>query len=464
LDHIPFEEIGMGSRGASPIFRPLNRRERWGLILLAALFVLFSLVVGHRSLLLSRHMTDLNAFLRGAWAVRTGENLYEVADENGFHYIYPPLLAILLTPFANPPAGVHAAWTVPFAVSVFLMYAFSIACAFWASHWLASALEQRSPDPQVRSQPAGCWRWWALRILPLLLVLPEILGTLGRGQVNLLLLALLCGTIGAILRKRSWLAGAFLSGAICLKVLPAFLLLYPLWRRDARCLVSCALGLIVGLAVIPALRGPEWAITQYQAMAGKVLFPGLGAGEDHTLATTLTNVTGTDSESLLSTLHNTLHLNRETRPNEASVTTRAIALLAGGLLTALTLWAAGWRRQRSTWVEMLFFGQLMLLMVLISPVCHLAYFVLEMPLIMAVIDTAWIPASPGKARLLAALFVGVFVAHILPHIPGLEVLRDLGFGMYAALLWWAVAWLMVSKDKRDMATGEWGREELRSAA
>ena len=35
--------------------------------------------------------------------MRTGENLYVVADENGFHYIYPPLLAILLTPFADPP-------------------------------------------------------------------------------------------------------------------------------------------------------------------------------------------------------------------------------------------------------------------------------------------------------------------------------------------------------------------------
>jgi hypothetical protein len=446
------------------LFRPLNRWERCGLILLLALFVLHSLSTGYRSILLTRHMTDLGAFLRGAWAVRTGGNLYEIADENGFHYIYPPLLAILLTPFADPPAGADAAWRVPFAVSVFLMYAFSVLCAFWASHWLASALEQRSLDPEVRSQPLGCLRWWALRVLPMLLVLPEILGTLGRGQVNLLLLALLCGAIGAVLRKRSWLAGAFLSGAICLKVLPAFLLLYPLWRRDTRCLAGCALGLILGLAVIPALRGPEWAITQYRAMAGKVLFPGLGAGADHTLATTLTNVTGTDSESLLSTLHNTLHLNRATRPNEASAVTRAIALLAGGLLTALTLGAAGWRRQRAAWVEVLFFGQLMLLMVLISPVCHLAYFVLEMPLIMAVVDKSWIPASRGKARLLMALFVGVFIAHTLPHIPGLEVLRDLGLGMYAALLWWTVAWFMVYKDKCGMRNEECAMEKMCFAA
>ena len=192
---------------APAVFRPLNRWERWGLVLLLAMFVLHSLFTGHRSLFLKRRMTDLDAFLRGAWAVRSGDNLYEVADGNGFHYIYPPLLAILLTPLADPPAGAVAVWRVPFAVSVFLMYFFSVLCAFWASHWLASGLEQCSSDPAVRSRPAGCWRWWTLRILPLLLVLPEVFGTLTRGQVNLLLLALLCGAIGAVLRKRLLVSG-----------------------------------------------------------------------------------------------------------------------------------------------------------------------------------------------------------------------------------------------------------------
>ena len=91
-------------------------------------------------------------------------------------------------------------------------------------------------------------------------------------------------------------------------------------------------------------------------------------------------------------------------------------------------------------------------MVLISPVCHLAYFVLEMPLIMAVVDKEWIPAltrpdSRGQVCLLAALFVGVFMADLLTHIPGLDILRDLGLSMYAALVWWAVAWLLIYRDK-----------------
>ena len=79
------------------------------------------------------------------------------------------------------------------------MYAFSVACAFWASHWLATALEQRSSDPAVQVAAAGMLALvGAAPSCPCSWCLPEVLGTLGRGQVNLLLLALLCGTIGAV--------------------------------------------------------------------------------------------------------------------------------------------------------------------------------------------------------------------------------------------------------------------------
>ena len=108
-------------------------------------------------------------------------------------------------------------------------------------------------------------------------------------------------------------------------------------------------------------------------------------------------------------------------------------------------------------------------MVLISPVCHLAYFVLEMPLIMAVVDRAWIPGPKSgsrrfHARLLTMLFACLFVAHILPHIPGLELLRDLGLGMYAALVWWAIAWLMAYQDKTELPHSEIDTPTLQAAA
>src|SRR5205807_4413986 len=119
--------------------------------------------------------------------------IYAVTDNHGFHYLYPPLFAILVAPLADPPPGVQAPWTVPFPVTAALWYGFNVLCLVVAVHWLAATVEQLSPDPAVRTQPAGCRRWWALRVLPVLACLAPVGHTLMRGQVGLLLLLLLSG-------------------------------------------------------------------------------------------------------------------------------------------------------------------------------------------------------------------------------------------------------------------------------
>ena len=61
-----------------------------------------------------------------------------------------------------------------------------------------------------------------LPLIPVLACLVPIGHSLMRGQTNLLVLALLCGTLAAAFRRRSLLAGLCLSGAICIKIYPAF--------------------------------------------------------------------------------------------------------------------------------------------------------------------------------------------------------------------------------------------------
>src|SRR5204863_4567314 len=152
-------------------------------------------------------------------------------------------------------------------------------------------------------------------LLPILACLPAVGGSLMRGQVDMLLLALLCGTLAARLRGRSAWAGLLLAGAICVKVIPAFLLIEPLWRRDGRCLAGCLLGLGLGLVVIPAAAlGPERTLAYYEEWAHVLIEPALGAGADQSRAKELIEVTATDSQSLQATLHNTLYPDRETRP------------------------------------------------------------------------------------------------------------------------------------------------------
>ena len=104
-------------------FLPLPpERLRWYdrvvLAALAASFLLFSALVLTRSALLDRRLGDWNVFTRAAWAIHSGGDLYEVTDDNGFHYLYPPTFAILLTPLADAPAGLLRDGLLSYPVTV----------------------------------------------------------------------------------------------------------------------------------------------------------------------------------------------------------------------------------------------------------------------------------------------------------------------------------------------------------
>ncbi|MBV9125193.1 MAG: DUF2029 domain-containing protein, partial [Planctomycetes bacterium] len=445
----------------------LTRWQRAGLVVLLVGLVVFGGLVEFRSAFLHERKGDLGVFLRTAWAVRSGQaDIYDITDDHGFHYLYPPLFAILLVPLADPPAGMERAWMLPYSMDVALWYLFSLVCLGLAVHWLASALEQTSSAPSMRAQPAGSRRWWALRIWPVLACLPPIGHTLMRGQVGLLLLLLLAGMTAALLRGRRWQAGFWLSGAICLKVIPAFLLLYPLWRRDLRFLTGCALGLVVGLALIPAaVFGPARTAACYEKWWQVMGMPGLGQGQDQSRSKELTEMTATDSQSLLVALHNTLHLDRETRPKQAAPEDRRAALEIGLLLTLGTLLAAGSRRTASGSGTVLFLGMLVLIMLLLSPVCHLHYFCLSVPLVMGLLAAHWEKAqAPHQGKGLALLLAVYAVANVLPHIPGLEVIRDLGLAMYGALLLWLVGMRVLWRQVRPRSGTAWECPRLSEAA
>jgi alpha-1,2-mannosyltransferase len=396
-------------------------------------------------------------YLRAAWAVRTGHDFYTVTDDNTWHYHYPPLLAVLLMPLADAPPGADPLpAAVPFAVSAALWYVFSLGCLAVAVHRLASALEATAAEPAVRQQPWGCRRWWALRVLPVVVCLPPIAGTLMRGQVNLLLMLLLCEMLAALVRRRSWQAGLWLAGAVCLKVIPAFLIVYPLWKRDWRCLAGCSGGLVVGLGLIPAaVLGPGRTLACYREWADVLVRPALAEGQDHSRDKELIGATSTDSQSFEAVLHNTLHLDRDTRPLEYALQTKLLHWLIGGALTGLTLLVLG-RRCACPRDLLLGVGALTLLMLLLSPVCHLHYFCLALPLVAGLLLTLWErqggPAR-GAAHILRGLLVLNVVANTLPHVPGLELTRDLGLATYQALLLWlgAVVVLAIAGRPRPAA-------------
>lgn len=437
----------------------LSHWQRRGLIGLAVLALLFGCLVEYRSAFLKRRMTDLDVYLRAAWAVRSGHDLYQIEDDNHWHYHYPPLFAILMTPLADAPAGQDRTGMLPFAASATIWYIFNWLCLALGIHLLASALEQRSSRPEVRGVQVGGRRWWALRVIPFLACLSAIGGSLMRGQVDVLLLLLVCGMAAAALHKRSWQAGFWLAGAICLKIIPAFLLLYPLWRRDRRWLAGCAVGLVLGLGLIPgAVFGPTRTVEYYQEWGNAVVRPALAEGEDQSRAKELLNVTSTDSQSFLATIHNTMHLDRNTRPAQASAGVRQAHWAISGLLTLVTLLAARRRLVQDGAAAVLCLGALVILMLLSSPVCHIHYFTLSLPLVMALMVASWEKQRPAAAGIrlgigLKLLLAAHVVVTVLPRIPGLEVLRDIGLAMYAALVLWTVACAVVWRRTRSQPVG-----------
>jgi alpha-1,2-mannosyltransferase len=414
----------------------LNRFDRVGLVVLAAVFVLFSGLVQYRSALYPpRRLGDWNVFARAAWAARTGGDLYAIADDNGFHYLYPPTFAILLAPLADAPAGAPRAGLLPYPLTVLYWYFFNLTCLALAAHWLASVLEEATRRcGDVR--PLVSRRWWGLRVWPVLACLPPIGHTLMRGQVGVLLLLFLSGMIANVVRGRGARAGGWLACAICLKVIPALLLVYPLLRRDRRFLAGCGLGLLAGLVVIPvAARGPRQAWADYRQWNQVMLAPAFGGNDDTSRASEVLDVTATDSQSFLAMLHNTIHLDRPTRPRQASRPVRFAALVMSAAALASLILA--WRRcgRDNLLATAVFLSALIEVMLLASPVCHLHYFCLSAPLIAVLLANAWRHSASPKFGLPMAVLTAVnLAANTVPHFPGMEVSRDIGLAGYSAVL------------------------------
>lgn len=435
----------------------LSPRERRGLWLLLAVIVAFGAIVEMRSAFLVQRRTDLEVYLRAAWAVRTGADIYAISDQHDWHYLYPPLFAILMVPLADAPAGAARTAMLPFAASVAIWYALNLLFLAAAVHLLAGAVEETA---LARAAPRWCRRWWQLRVFPILACLPAIGSTLGRSEVNLLILLLLCAAAAAAMRGRGLRAGLWLAFAISIKVIPALLLAYPLWRRNFRMLAGCACGLVLGLVLIPAaVFGPVRALSYYREWSAVMMEPALASGTDQSRAKELLGANSTDSQSFQIIIHNTLHLHdtlnldRGDRTTYLEPSVRAAHWAIGLLMVAITLFAAGANSSFDPLAELVALGSLIVVMILLSPVCHLHYFTLGLPLMMGFVAVAWgsgdgITIGRGWATLMTVNAAGCG----LPLLPGLNVLKDLGLAMYTSLAAWVTGVSVLRERRRASET------------
>ncbi len=97
---------------------PLSKLHVIGLSLLLITIIVFGAITEYRSAFLKMRRTDIGPYLRAAWSVRTGGDMYKITDDQGWHYTYPPLFAILMTPLADPPHGEDRTGYLPYEVTV----------------------------------------------------------------------------------------------------------------------------------------------------------------------------------------------------------------------------------------------------------------------------------------------------------------------------------------------------------
>jgi alpha-1,2-mannosyltransferase len=216
---------------AHPLSRPLlDPRRYWFMAGLLAFFVALS--VRYSFKVLDDKHPNRSAFYR--WReqildlVQRDVNIFDCCN-----YPNPPIMVVLLEPLA---------YLTPLAGSL-LWYYLKVGMAVWAILGTFRLVE----DPERPFPAAG-------KALVVLLSLRAISGDLTHGNINLLILALVVGSLCAFRGRREGLAGLLLGLGVACKVTPALFVPYFIWKRSWKTLAGCAAGLVLFFLVVPSLR------------------------------------------------------------------------------------------------------------------------------------------------------------------------------------------------------------------
>lgn len=460
-----------GQAANSPRGWRLRRGEWIAAVMLLLLLAAFGWLIEFRTALRRLPQTDLGVFCAAADAIKKGDSPYAIADWHGWHYHYPPFLAIVMRPLAFPAyqqnmpqdKSVALPWGLlepgssaryglreenrPFFFIVLIWYCLGVVGLFLSMHLVSCAIEGRSWRSPPPEDHAARKRWWGLRLLPLLVCIASIGNDISRGQVGPLILLAISSGLYLASRRSNLSAGLALSIPPIIKLFPPLLLVHPLWRRQWRLLAGMAAGFVLTLLVLPvAVMGMERTVSIYRSWWEVLAKPALGTGSDASRTHELTSMKVGDNQSLLAALHNWQHFGTEpaARPVHPSPGTRFVANACLPLL--LVAWAAlAGRRRTDSPLEMTWLLSMLVGFSLIaSPVVHHYYYLLMLPGIAAL--HAWRREHCRGVESLTILSIILVFAlvDVLSKVPRIgPVLRDGGIPLLSLVgLLCAIAWAL----------------------
>jgi hypothetical protein len=427
-----------------PVADQLRPWEKLGLGLFGLLVVGFGAVTVLRAAYQETPKTDFGVYARAGWAVLTGQDIYDVMDDHGWHYAYPPPFAVVMAPLAHPYRFLPQDGYLPFAASAGIWYFLSVAALAYAVHAFAAAVR---PD-----LPAGSRWWWYARTVPVYACLGGIGHTLGRGQVNTLVVALAAAGFAAAVRDRRFAGGAWLASAAVLKIIPTLFVLFPLARRDGRGLLGAAAAVVVLIGVVPAaVWGVEGAVAVNAKMVRVVLGPVFSADGDQTRAKELHGLTATDSQSVQTAVQAWLYPDPAARPDHAAPAAKFAHLGVCGAMLLATAWVGFRRLGPAPADQLVYLGCLAAVMTVATPVSHMHYYAFVLPLAAGV----WLRDLGADRRAVAALAAwGVLTA--VPLFPGpvFDRLRECGLGPAATIALWGYGLQLVARPAAATAAVE----------
>lgn len=408
-----------------------TRRRIWALLGWIVLIVSLGANATFRAERDTKSRSDVTVYRLAARALLDHSPLYEVRNDRGYAWLYPPGAAVLFRPLAPLSPNVAAA----------LFYLFSVGCAAGAVALGARCLA-RAPSPD-RDRAT----WGAVGFCGFLFV-----DVLTRGQIDLLILLGVMLALFGSLEGRAALAGIGFGLAVSIKPTPAALLvLFFLARRDWRFLLWCVVGFAFFFALVPILYfGYDLASDLVgQWMRGTVRA---------SLQTESWNASGSPAPAVFHALADPARRNNQ---SISAACVRAIDFLSGGngsgsrslargiawalsgglLLLSLPAWVA----RAETRTARLAQGALPIALLLISaPLARDDYFVALFPLVLALF--AWRVTAPSVVR--RRLDRWLWIAGLLLNVPLLfapvRVAAPLLFG--SLILGWQ-GWLLARRGE-----------------
>jgi len=415
--------------------------------------------------------SDFTVFTIAGAAFFDGRDPYAIENPQGWHYAYPPLFALLVSPLAR--LGFPAQVTAWFAIS----FALAALCAAEAG-WIAAAIRRqdgRVPPP-----------WWiAAAAIPSVLL--PVIDTLQRGQVALALTWPLLLGLRLALTARGWpmavVAGVVLALPIAIKLTPivpvALLVLValrsgywnaPVGPRSARPGSRAAFGLGLGtgvtaglllfLFVMPAAPlGWRGNVAHLETWARRIR-ASAEVGVDNNKFTFRNQSFANAVEMLARWEHPKSPLRwilpRDPGGRDLRAAPRVprpllrVGVLAVQFLLSLLGLAAAWRlgRHGGGLAAAAAFGLASALSLVISPISWAHHFVILLPAVLFVPWWFWAEGRRAAARWLAAVPPALMGVHYL--------LIDTGwverpFGLTLSLMWTVgllgvgtAVWCMVS--------------------